>query len=62
MGGDNLKKKHIDGKFISLSQSWEIEYWTKKLGVSKDTIQNAIDQTSHSAKDVREYLSIDEEE
>lgn len=54
---DNLQ--HVgspDNDLISLSERWEVLYWTKVLGCTEQQLKNAISKVGHSAKKVREYL------
>lgn len=39
-----------------MSEDYEVEYWTKKFGVSRDKLQQAVDAAGHSAKAVEKYL------
>jgi hypothetical protein len=55
---DNLdKKRPQDSSRISLSEKWEIAYWTKELGVNEDELRAAVNAAGNSAKAVREQLS-----
>lgn len=39
-----------------MSEAYEVAYWTKELGVSKEKLQEAVDKVGNSAAKVREYL------
>lgn len=55
---DNTKKTGSpDSKTINLSEDYEVAYWTKELGVSKQQLTDAIASVGKSADAVREYLN-----
>ena len=45
-----------DGKFISLSEDWEVKWWTKSLGVSAQQLAEVVAEAGNSAEKVKEYL------
>jgi hypothetical protein len=54
---DNLQRRQPEDKrFISLSESWEIEYWTKELGVTEAQLRDAIRQVGNGSAAVRKHL------
>jgi hypothetical protein len=54
---DNLQNRGAqDRSRISLTEKWEVEYWTKELGVNRDQLEQAVKQAGHSANAVREHL------
>jgi hypothetical protein len=55
---DSLKKKGAaDRSKINMSEDYEVKYWTKELGVSKDKLQKAINKVGNSADAVRKEFS-----
>ncbi|WP_427872293.1 DUF3606 domain-containing protein [Flavobacterium sp. MMS24-S5] len=55
---DNLRKKRPqDASKISLTESWEVDYWCEELGISKAKLQEAVKAVGHSAASVRKYLA-----
>jgi len=57
MWNDDLSKKRPqDSSKISLTESWEVDYWCKALGVSETTLRAAVKAVGHSASAVRKYL------
>ncbi len=55
---DNLKERAPqDASRISLTEEWEVEYWTKALGVSREELEKAVRQNGHSADAVRKALT-----
>ena len=45
-----------DRSRISMSEDYEVAYWTGKFGVSRDALQDAVDVVGNSAAAVEEYL------
>jgi hypothetical protein len=37
-------------------ERWELDYWTKELGVTPDELKDAVKQVGPMAKDVRRHL------
>lgn len=50
-----------DGKLISLTEEHELDYWTKKFGITCDELRKAVESVGHSARKVSEYLSARDE-
>jgi hypothetical protein len=54
---DNLNKKGTqDRSKINMHEEYEVKYWTRKLGVSKEQLQKAVDKVGNSAAAVRKEL------
>lgn len=54
---DNLSKKRPqDASKISLTEKWEVEYWTAALGVSEAKLREAVKTVGHAAASVRKHL------
>jgi Protein of unknown function (DUF3606) len=55
---DNLTKKHQpDRSEINMHEDYEVKYWTKELGVTREQLQKAIDKVGNSAPAVRKELA-----
>lgn len=55
---DDLSKKHPhDSGRISLTEPYEVAYWTQALGVTKAELEQAVKAVGHSAAAVRAYLA-----
>ncbi|AWL98045.1 DUF3606 domain-containing protein [Bradyrhizobium ottawaense] len=55
---DNLTKRdQRDRSKINMNEDFEVKYWTKQLGVSKDELQKAVDKVGNSAAAVRKELA-----
>ena len=55
---DNLTKRDqpVRSK-INMSEDFEVKYWLKALGVSRDELQRAVDKVGNSAAAVRNTSS-----
>lgn len=45
-----------DRSRINTSEPWEIQYWTKKFGVSPEKLKETVQQVGASAKAVQQAL------
>jgi hypothetical protein len=56
---NNLTKRaQPDRSKINMSEDFEVRYWTKALGVGRDTLEKAVDKVGNSAATVRKELGI----
>lgn len=54
---DNLKDRGPqDRSRINVNESWELQYWTKELGVSEEQLRTAVKTAGTSAEAVRKHL------
>jgi hypothetical protein len=54
---DDLKNRGPqDRSRISLSEDWEVKWWTKTLGVSVIQLKEAVAKVGNSADKVKEHL------
>ncbi|MTD34190.1 DUF3606 domain-containing protein [Paludibacterium denitrificans] len=54
---DNLKiTRPLDATRINIHEPYEVNYWCKELGVSKDTLIAAVKAVGTSAAQVRSHL------
>lgn len=54
---DNLQRRQPEDKhFISLSESWEVAYWTKTLGVTEAQLRAAVKAVGNSTAKVKAHL------
>jgi hypothetical protein len=56
MADDLSKKGPQDASRISLSERWEVDYWTRALGVTKEQLEEAVKAVGNSAAAVRRRL------
>jgi hypothetical protein len=56
---DNLDKKgQPDRSRINLKEDYEVKYWTKHLGVSREQLAKAVEKVGNSAAAVRKELGM----
>jgi 3-oxoacyl-[acyl-carrier-protein] synthase III len=56
---DNLTKKdQRDRSKINMHEDFEVKYWSKELGVSKEQLQGAVEKVGNSAAAVRKELGV----
>ena len=53
---DDKNKTEQDRNFINVNEDYELEYWTKELGITKEQLMDAVAQVGTSAKAVRELV------
>jgi hypothetical protein len=41
---------------INIHENYEVEYWSKELGISPEKLRQVVEDAGTSAKAVREYL------
>jgi hypothetical protein len=56
MADDKTKRAPQDAKLISLEEDYEVEYWTRKFGVTRQRLADAVKAVGHSAEKVGEHL------
>jgi hypothetical protein len=56
MADDKTKTAPQDASRISLNEDYEVQYWTKTLGVSKERLAELVRQHGNSADKVRQAL------
>jgi len=56
MSDDRKNRGQPDRSKINMSEDYEVEYWTKHLGVSREELQLAVDLVGDSAAAVRKKL------
>jgi len=54
---DNLQRRQPEDKrFINLSESWEVDYWTKTLGVTESQLRAAVKAVGSGTAKVKAHL------
>ena len=56
MADEKTKKYGQERSLISIGEDYEVEYWTKKFGVSREKLQQAINAVGNSASAVERHL------
>lgn len=46
-----------DRNMINIHENYEVEYWTKELGISAEKLRQVVKDAGTSVKAVREYLN-----
>jgi hypothetical protein len=45
-----------DGKFVNLSEDYEVRYWTNRFNCSEEELRRAVERVGNSAEKVGEAL------
>ncbi len=56
MSDDTSDRSAADRSRISLSQPWEVKYWTEALGISEQELRDVVGRVGNSADAVRAAL------
>ncbi len=56
MSDDLGKRRPQDATKINVNESWELDYWSKELGITKERLKEAVRAVGTSVKDVKRYL------
>jgi hypothetical protein len=56
MSDDKLNRGQPDRRLINMNEDYEVKYWSKHLGVSREELQAAISKVGNSAAAVRKQL------
>lgn len=57
MSDDRTNRSPQDRARISLSEDYEVAYWTRKFGVSKERLEEAVGAVGHGADAVERLLN-----
>ncbi|MET3979735.1 energy-coupling factor transporter ATP-binding protein EcfA2 [Mucilaginibacter sp. UYP25] len=53
---DKTKTGSPDSKFINVNEDYEVSYWTKELGVTKEELKEAVKSAGTAVRAVKDYL------
>lgn len=56
MSDDKSKRGPQDRSRISMSEEYEVRYWTEALGVSRERLEELVRKHGNSAEKIREAL------
>jgi Protein of unknown function (DUF3606) len=56
MSDDLSKRKPQDTSKVNLNETWELEYWSNKFGVTKEKLKEAVKAVGTSAAAVQKYF------
>jgi len=57
MSDDKTKRSPQDSARISLTEDYEVRYWTEKFGISRDKLQAVVDKVGNSVAAVERELA-----
>lgn len=57
MPDDKSERGPQDRARIALDQDYEVDYWTRRFGVTREDLQRAVDAVGHGADAVERYLA-----
>ena len=56
---DNLNKRaEPDRSRINMNEAYEVKYWIRQLGITREQLQKAVDKVGNSAAAVRKELAV----
>jgi hypothetical protein len=56
MSDDKAKKRPQDASKVNVHEQYEVEYWSKKFGVTPDQLRAAVSRVGTSAEKVEQEL------
>jgi 3-oxoacyl-[acyl-carrier-protein] synthase III len=57
MPDSKLNRGEPDRSKINMHEDYEVKYWTKHLGVTKDQLQQTVDKVGNSVSAVKKELA-----
>ncbi|MEN3746027.1 DUF3606 domain-containing protein [Sphingomonas sp. HF-S3] len=57
MADDKNLRGPQDSARVAMGEDYEVAYWTKKFGVSRERLQEAVDAVGNSVDAISTYLS-----
>jgi len=57
MSDDTTKRGRQDRERINISEKHEVQYWTKRLGVSEEELRDAVERVGPMVEDVQKELN-----
>ena len=57
MTDNKTKRGQPDRSKINMQEDYEVKYWAKELGVTRDELQRIVDRVGNSAAAVRKELA-----
>lgn len=56
MADDKTERGPRDSSRIAMGEDYEVQYWTKKFGVSREELQKAVDAVGNDASAIEKRL------
>jgi len=57
MSDDTTKRGRQDRERINISEKHEVQYWTKRLGVSEEELRDPVERVGPMVEDVQKELN-----
>jgi hypothetical protein len=57
MVDDTRERRPQDSSRVSLEEDYEVDYWTRRFGVSRERLKEAVGAVGHGAEAVERYLN-----
>jgi 3-oxoacyl-[acyl-carrier-protein] synthase III len=57
MSDSKLNRGEPDRSKINMNEDYEVQYWTKHLGISREKLQQVVEKVGNSAAAVRKELA-----
>ena len=57
MADDKTLRGPQDASRVSMSEDYEVEYWTQRFGVSREELQRAVDAVGNGADAIEKHLA-----
>lgn len=56
MSDDKNDRGPQDSSRVAMGEDYEVSYWTRRFGVSRERLQEAVDAAGNGAEAVEQYL------
>jgi hypothetical protein len=56
MADDRTLRSPQDKARVAMGEDYEVRYWTERFGVSRDRLQQAVDEVGNSAEAIERHL------
>ena len=57
MSDDKTQRSPQDASRIAMGEDYEVQYWTRRFGVTRERLQRAVDAVGNGADAVERHLS-----
>jgi hypothetical protein len=56
MSDDNIRREPPDLYVVTLTEEWEVRYWSNRLGIRPRDLKRAVREVGNNAEDVKRYI------
>ncbi len=56
MSDDTTRREPTDVYVVTLTEEWEVRYWSSRFGVRPRVLKRAVREVGNNAEDVRRYI------